>query len=68
MKPSWWTRILSCFSQLINVVIFNGHEDEMVSSRSHREKWQLEWWLDLVFGAGHCKESYEWELIRRDCR
>jgi len=55
------TRILEALSQLLNVAVFNGDSDEMLSSRSHRERWKLEAWIDWLFGQGHCKEAYEWE-------
>ena len=62
------SRTLAALSQLTNVVLFDGHEDEMVSSRAYREQWKLEAILDTVFGKGHCKQSYEWEQARNHPR
>lgn len=62
--PSYRSRLLEALSQLLNVVAFNGESDEMLSSRAYRMKWgTMQWWLDLVFGRGHCKESFEWERL-----
>jgi hypothetical protein len=59
---SYFQKILEALSQLINVVIFNGDSDEMLSSRAYRSNWfKMEAFLDLVFGKGHCRESYYWE-------
>jgi len=55
------TRILEALSQLVNVAVYNGESDEMLSSRSYRQSWKLEKWIDWWFGEGHCKECYEWE-------
>lgn len=58
---SYRSRVLEAISQLINVAVFNGDSDEMLSSRAHRQQWKLERWIDWWFGAGHCKEAFEWE-------
>lgn len=60
---SYRSRVLEALSQLINVAVFNGESDEMLSSRAHRQQWQMEAWLDWWFGKGHCKEAYEWEKL-----
>lgn len=64
--PSRLTRTLACLSQLLNVVVFDGHEDEMLSSRAHRESWRMEVYLDMLFWwqPEHCRQSYEWEQDR----
>lgn len=53
-------------SRAVNVVFFDGHENEMISSRAHREGWKLEKWLDAMFfwEENHSRASYEWEQER----
>lgn len=58
----YWTVVLEATSQWINAVFFRAKDaDEMLSSRAHRQQWKLETWIDWWFGAGHCKEAFEWE-------
>jgi hypothetical protein len=60
-------RIRELLSTGINVILFNGDADEMLSSRAYREQWSaMVGWLDWLLGAGHCKESYEWEREHYD--
>jgi hypothetical protein len=55
-------RVREWISTGINVILFNGDSDEMLSSRAWREQWvRMIYWLDWAFGQGHCRESYEWE-------
>ncbi len=39
---SYRLRVLEAISQLINVAVFNGESDEMLSSRAYRQQWKLE--------------------------
>jgi len=62
MRPTRKQRILEALSQLACVVFFDGDADEMLSSFAWRtQHTTLIRWLDWWFGAGHCKDSYEWE-------
>lgn len=74
--PSVWSRLLAAGSQLLNVVVFNGHQDESISARSYREgvidgdqKWRKrkilidKWWRK--FGEDeHCLKSFKTDLKR----
>jgi hypothetical protein len=69
MRPSRYTRTLEALSQLINVVLFDGDSDEMLSSRAYREHWtRVEWFLDSILGKGHCREAFEWEREHYKCQ
>ena len=51
-------------SQGINVFT-GGYPDEMFSARAFRTKnWTL-FFIDLVFGQGHCEEMYKYEWSRK---
>ena len=63
-KPSQFDRFQIAASRLLNVV-FQGVEDEMLSSRIHRER--IEWAraiVDRIFfwEVEHCRASYLWEI------
>jgi len=58
----YWRRMGSCISQVCNVIFFNGHPDESISARSHRTKSVAEWYIDGIFGKGHCKKAYETDI------
>ena len=67
------SQILIAIDQLINT-LFGGWADETISARAHRNKWRLEWWIDLLFckhkdlagNRNHCLASYEHEKLRLD--
>lgn len=63
---TYWQRIKEWLSTGINVVVFNGDSDEMLSSRAYRCHWKLAVFLDYLLGKNHCKESYEWEKEHYD--
>jgi hypothetical protein len=73
MKPRYFFNLWIALDQLVNAVC-GGWADESLSARAHRQKWKLEWWIDLLFGwekddhgkRNHCKASYEHEMERRD--
>ena len=62
---SRYQRTKEALSQLLCVILYNGDADEMLSSYAWRTQntWLIGW-LDWLLGAGHCKESYEWERDR----
>lgn len=60
MKP-YWLRLLLAVDQLFNVLLFNGSEDETISSnfgkRSKANSFRK--FIDMWFGEGHCESSIE---------
>ena len=57
-----WVKTKEAVSQLLCVLLVNGDADEMLSSYAWRtQNLFLIGWLDWIFSAGHCKESYDWE-------
>lgn len=59
-------RVLAVCSQLVNVVLFRGHQNESLSSRAYREKRHTARRLiDRLFArweAEHCKKSHQNDL------
>ena len=50
MPYSKWREFLSCFSRMLNVVVFNGTADLSLSARAHRDRMKnLEAWIDWAF-------------------
>lgn len=74
--PSRFSRLLAVASQFLNVVIFNGHQDESISARSYRQgviDGDMAWlkrkiFIDRVwrkFGEDeHCLKSFNTDLNR----
>lgn len=60
---SWALRVLAVFSAGVNVVFFNGHQNDTLSSRAYREKRHgLRRFIDRLFSrweAEHCKTSHK---------
>ena len=75
-RPGYLTRVLVTISQMFNVVLFDGMPDEMFSARAYRNEtfngsatWgYVRRLLDACFfwQVDHCRQTYEWELGRRD--
>lgn len=61
-------KIGDALSQLLNVGILPNHTDtnpnESTSGRSHRCGWKLEWFIDAIFGKGHCAGAYHKDVER----
>lgn len=53
--------------QVLNVMFGSGWADETLSAYSYRTKNSSELFIDILFWFDdfHCKESYEYELKRR---
>lgn len=63
-------KLLTLFSQLLNVIVFNGSPDETVSGRAWREGWTNPAWrkrqllIDRLFRDRlHCKRSHERDVL-----
>jgi hypothetical protein len=56
-------KILIALDQLLGAFLFAGiGPDETISAYCWRKQYRVRvWLLDLVFGAGHCRESYQSE-------
>jgi len=72
LKVYAWN-LLIALDQLVNV-ISGGYPDETFSCRTHRKAqagqwfWRLlQWIIDRIFfwQAGHCREAYQSEQLRR---
>lgn len=60
-RKAYWLRALLGLDQLFNVVIFNGDEDETISSNFGKRSggnWVRKF-IDMWFGKGHCERSIE---------
>lgn len=73
MNKSWASRIWVAISQLVNVVVFNGMPDEMLSARAFRENHKEPWaTMEVVLNCmffwqeDHCYQCYLWEKERID--
>jgi hypothetical protein len=65
IRASRWTKARAAISQLICVIVMDGHENEMLSSYAWRtQNKKLISWLDWLLGKDHCQQSYEWETER----
>ena len=54
-------RVGNAVSQLLNVVLLNGHPNESISGRSYREGWTTaQAIIDTIFwfDPGHCLNSH----------
>lgn len=60
------SQVLCLLSRMCNVIVFNGHENEMLSSRAYREVWKLEAVLNTIYfwEDNHCRNSFLWEEER----
>jgi hypothetical protein len=65
MKKPWPYRIALSFDQMLHVLLFNGDEDETISSRAGKaaRKGRL-WarcfcWLLNIVDKGHCEKAIE---------
>jgi hypothetical protein len=60
---SYLSRALAVCSEAVNVVFFNGHQNDSLSSRAYREKRHAaRRFIDRLFSrweAEHCKTSHE---------
>jgi len=76
IKKSYLLRVLIAIDQLINVILFNGHEDNTISGHvgykaiySSKKRWKI---LELIIDAmfffddNHCFNSIEWRLYNKD--
>jgi hypothetical protein len=64
-KTTKWSKLKAAMSQVLCVLLVNGHEDEMLSSYSYRtNNTKLISFIEFFFGKDHCKNSYDWELAR----
>jgi hypothetical protein len=56
-------KILIALDQLFGTLLFAGiGPDETISAYCWRKQYRVRvWLLDLVFGAGHCQDSYRSE-------
>ena len=66
LKLSRKTRLLVLVSRMVNVLVFDGHVNQMVSSRAYEEDWKLKPWIDQYFKIfhgeeNHCEESWKLE-------
>lgn len=64
MLLDYFTRIIAALSQLLNT-LGGGHQNESISSRTHRRKWtRIEKLIDTVlfWETDHCKKSFENDL------
>jgi len=61
-----WQEVGSCFSRLLNVVVFHGTADLSTSARAHAENWRrLERFIDRLFREpGHCRKWWDQERRR----
>ncbi len=51
----------SAFSQILNVLILNGHPNESISGRCYRENWSsAESFINKIFfwQSNHCRGAY----------
>ncbi len=69
MKDPWLTRVASSFSQMVNAVIFCGHQDESLSARCWREDREIyktiDWFFWLILGEeGHCRNAHHSDMRR----
>lgn len=58
---NYLVRVGNAVSQLLNTVFLNGHPNESISGRSHREGWTVvERVIDTIFffDLEHCKNSH----------
>lgn len=63
------TKIGDALSQLCNVTFLPRHQEttanESISGRSYRMQWtKAEKVIDFFLGKGHCKQSYENDIVR----
>lgn len=72
-KQNYFVRVSVTISQVLNVVVFNGYPDEMLSARAYRCRDSKFWSsmavvLDTCFfwQTDHCYQTYLWELERKD--
>jgi hypothetical protein len=68
MKKTIVDYLIGCgdaLSQLVNKCLFNGHPNESLSGRSHREGLAAEKWIDALFFLqdNHCKTSHENDVV-----
>lgn len=67
LSPRMWVRARR-LSRHINHHYFSGHPRQCVSTRIHMERWVVaEFFTNCLFlpwGWGHCRSSYEREVIR----
>lgn len=61
---SWLHRVGDATSQWINAAFLRGEPNESISGRSYREGWRIKWWIDMVLGAQHCRDSFVSDLWR----
>jgi len=57
-KRSWIMRLLLVLDQLFNVILFNGSQDETISShigRTGKAKWLC--WILRQLESKHCQKS-----------
>ena len=59
-KPYWY-RLLLSIDQFFNVLLFNGYEDETISSNfgKRSESNMFRQFIDMWFGKDHCKKHVE---------
>jgi hypothetical protein len=64
MPASYLIRVGDALSQLLNVVLLNGHPNESLSGRAWRTKSLWYSVIDLLFffDPRHCKTAYENDL------
>jgi len=70
---TYFVNLLIALDQLVNT-IFGGYPDETLSALSHRKRWRLEWYIDLLFfwqtdafgRRNHCEQCYWHEVARLD--
>jgi len=58
LKRPKWLRVLLSFDQLFNVIIFNGSQDETISSHIGRTG-KAKWLCNILkkFESNHCLKS-----------
>lgn len=67
MRRSYIQRIGTIISQSTNVILFNGHPDESISARCHREKrFRCIDVIDFIFGYGHCWSAHRIDLAHAE--
>lgn len=70
LSTTYRQRVTQTISRLFNVLA-GGSTEEMLSSRMYREDNDIGIYLiELLFGKGHCQDSYTWEqnLLKQFCK
>jgi len=60
-RQSWFAKLGTCISQVINALLLGGDPDESISGRSHRLGWWCEPWIDRLFfwEPHHCRNAHQ---------